>query len=186
VLVGAHLIELIPNTALAAMLITVGIRLAHPKEFIHTFKIGKEQLLIFVVTIILTLATDLLIGIGAGMLTEIVINLINGKPLSVIFKTPVEVSFTEDKYLVKISKAAVFTNFMGIKRKLESIPPAFPVEIDLEDTLLVDHSVMENLTHFKHDYEANGGTVEIIGLDNHKMLSSHPLSARKKQLLATN
>jgi MFS superfamily sulfate permease-like transporter len=181
VVLGSSLIELIPNTALAAMLISVGIRLAHPKEFLHTFRIGKEQLLIFVVTIVMTLSTDLLIGIGAGMLTEIVINLINGKPLSVIFKAPVEVSFTEDKYLIKISKAAVFSNFMGIKRKLESIPPGFPVEIDLEDTLLVDHSVMENLTHFKHDYEANGGTVDIIGLDNHKTVSEHPLAARKKR-----
>jgi MFS superfamily sulfate permease-like transporter len=183
IVLGSSVIELIPNTALAAMLITVGIRLAHPKEFLHTLRIGKEQLLIFVVTIVLTLTTDLLIGILAGMATEIIINLINGKPLSVIFKTPVEVSFTEDKYLVKISKAAVFTNFMGIKRKLESIPPAFLVEIDLEDTLLVDHSVMENLNHFKHDYEANGGKVDIIGLENHKTVSDHPLAARKKRVL---
>jgi MFS superfamily sulfate permease-like transporter len=186
VLLGVHLIELIPNTALAAMLITVGIRLAHPKEFIHTFKIGKEQLLIFLVTIIFTLATDLLIGIGMGMLTEIVINLFNGKPLSVIFKTPTEVSFTDDKYLVKISKAAVFTNFMGIKRKLEAIPPGFQVEIDLEDTQLVDHSVMENLHHFKQDYEAEGGTVHLIGLENHKAISGHDLSARKKAKTSIN
>ena len=120
---------------------------------------------------------------GCDRKIKIIINLINGKPLSVIFKTPVEVSFTEDKYLVKISKAAVFTNFMGIKRKLESIPPAFLVEIDLEDTLLVDHSVMENLNHFKHDYEANGGEVNIIGLENHQMVSDHPLAARKKRVL---
>lgn len=99
VLLAVHLIELIPNTALAAMLITVGIRLAHPKEFAHTLSIGREQLLIFVVTIIVTLATDLLVGIGAGILTEIIINVVHGKPLSAIFKAPTEVSFTEDKYL---------------------------------------------------------------------------------------
>jgi MFS superfamily sulfate permease-like transporter len=180
VILGVHLIELIPNTALAAMLITVGIRLAHPREFIHTFHIGKEQLLIFLVTIVLTLSTDLLIGIAGGMLTEIIINLINGKPLSVIFKTPTEVSFNENKYLVKISKAAVFTNFMGIKRKLEAIPQGFDVEINLEDTSLVDHSVMENLNHFKQDYEAEGGKVNIMGLDLHRAVSGHELSARKK------
>lgn len=184
VLFASHLIELIPNTALAAMLITVGIRLAHPKEFIHAFQIGKEQLLIFVITILFTLGVDLLVGIAAGMLTEIIINLINGKPLSVIFKTPTEVSFTEEKYLVKISHAAVFTNFMGIKRKLESIPAQFEVEIDLEDTQLVDHSVMENLNHFKHDYEEQGGKVTIKGLHNHEPLSKHKLSARKKKVLA--
>ena len=70
VLLASHLIELIPNTALAAMLITVGIKLAHPKEFIHTFKIGKEQLAIFLVTIFLTMYEDLLVGIGAGILLK--------------------------------------------------------------------------------------------------------------------
>jgi MFS superfamily sulfate permease-like transporter len=180
VLFASHLIELIPNTALAAMLITVGIRLAHPKEFMHALHIGKEQLFIFVVTIIFTLWIDLLVGIGAGMLAEIVINLLNGKPLSVIFKTPTEVSFTENKYLVKISKAAVFTNFMGIKRKLEALPPQFYVEIDLEDTLLVDHSVMDNLHNFKNSYENEGGKVVIKGLEKHKPLSGHAASARKK------
>jgi MFS superfamily sulfate permease-like transporter len=177
---AVHLIELIPNTALAAMLITVGIRLAHPKEFLHMFKIGREQLLIFLVTIIFTLATDLLIGIGAGILTKIIIHLVHGGQLAVLFKAPTEVSFTEDKYLVKISKAAVFTNYLGIKGKLEAVPPGFEVEINLEDTHLVDHSVMENLYHFQHDYEATGGKVYLTGLDDHKPLSDHKAAARKK------
>lgn len=180
VLMAVHLIELIPNTALAAMLITVGIRLAHPKEFLHMFKIGREQLLIFLVTIIFTLATDLLIGIGAGILTKIIIHLVHGGQLAVLFKAPTEVSFTEDKYLVKISKAAVFTNYLGIKGKLEAVPPGFEVEINLEDTHLVDHSVMENLYHFQHDYEATGGKVYLTGLDDHKPLSDHKAAAGKR------
>lgn len=181
VLLASHLIELIPNTALAAMLITVGIKLAHPKEFIHTFQIGKEQLLIFIVTIIFTLGVDLLVGIGAGILTEIFVNIVNGKPLKAIFNAPTEVSFTEDEYLVEISEAAVFTNFLGIKRKLEAIPPSFHVIIDLSETKLVDHSVMENISHFKHDYEFSGGKVDIIGLNDHEPVSEHKLAARKRK-----
>ncbi|MCD8518598.1 MAG: hypothetical protein LRY32_02780 [Flavobacterium sp.] len=44
---------------------------------------------------------------------------------------------------------------------------------------------MENLEHFKHDYEAHedGGTVTIIGLDNHKALSSHPKASRKNLIV---
>ncbi|MEN9385370.1 MAG: hypothetical protein RLZZ185_111, partial [Bacteroidota bacterium] len=152
----------------------------HPKEFIHTLQIGKEQLLIFIITIIFTLVEDLLIGIAAGILTEIVINLFNGKPLRVIFSTPTEVSFTDDTYLVEISDAAVFTNFLGIKRKLEALPTKFKVIIDLSKTNLVDHSVMENLEHFKHDYEREGGSVMIVGLDSHRAVSNHKAAARKK------
>jgi MFS superfamily sulfate permease-like transporter len=162
------------------MLITVGIKLAHPKEFIHTFHIGKEQLAIFLVTIFFTLFEDLLVGIAAGIILKMIIHLINGTPISSFFKAPTEVSFEGDEYYVKISKAAIFTNFLGIKRKLEEIPSGFNITIDLGKTKLVDHSVMENLEHFKHDYESyDNSTVKIIGLDNHKPLSKHPLSSRK-------
>ncbi|RXR23895.1 SulP family inorganic anion transporter [Flavobacterium stagni] len=181
VLLASHLIELIPNTALAAMLITVGIRLAHPKEFMHTFHIGKEQLSIFLITIFFTLYEDLLVGIAAGILLKMIVHMINGTPLSSFFKAPTVVSFEGDEYLVEINKAAVFTNFLGIKRKLEEIPTGFNVTIDLKKTKMVDHSVMESLEHFKHDYEAvDGGKVKIIGLESHQPLSEHKLAARKK------
>ena len=181
VLLATPILELIPNAALAAMLITVGIKLAHPKEFIHTFQIGKEQLAIFLVTIFFTLFEDLLIGIAAGMVLKIIIHLVNGTPILSLFKAPTLVSFEGNNYLVEINKAAVFTNYLGVKSKLEAIPYGFNVTIDLKKTKLVDHSVMENLEHFKHDYESHENSfVKIIGLDNHKPLSNHPLSSRKK------
>ncbi len=183
VLLASRYIEMIPNAALAAMLISVGIKLSHPKEFIHTFQIGKEQLAIFLVTIFFTLFEDLLVGIFAGILLKVIIHLFNGAPFSSLFKAPVEISFEGDKYLVEIDKAALFTNYIGIKSRLESIPPGFDVTIDLKNTKLTDHTVMENLVHFRHDYEAVGGTVTIVGLDNHTPLSRHNLSAKKKKLI---
>lgn len=186
VLLGSHLIELIPNCALAAMLITVGIRLAHPKEFIHTFQIGKEQLAIFLTTIFFTLYEDLLVGIAAGIVLKMIIHLINGTPLSSMFKAPTSVSFEGDQYLVEIDKAAIFTNFLGVKSKLEAIPAGFNVTIDLKNTQLVDHSVMESLHHFKHDYESGGGSVKIVGLEKHQPVSKHEFAARKKAASPSN
>lgn len=183
VLLASHLIELIPNTALAAMLITVGIKLTHPKEFIHIFQIGKEQLAIFLVTIFFTLYEDLLVGIFAGMVLKMIIHLVNGAPFLALFKAPAKVSFDDDKnYLVEINKAAVFTNWLGIKAKLEAIPTDMNITIDLCNTKLIDHSVMENLHHFEHDYIATGGKVKIICADDHVPLSDHKLAARKKSL----
>ncbi len=180
VLFASRYIEMIPNTALAAMLITVGIKLAHPKEFIHIFRIGKEQLAIFLVTIFFTLYEDLLIGIAAGMLLKIIIHLANGASLKTLFKVPVSVSFDNGRYLVEIEKSAVFTNWIGIKNKLEAIPQGMDLTIDLSNTRLVDHSVMENLHHFEHDYVASGGQVTIVGLHEHKPLSGHKHAAHKK------
>ncbi|MDG1279354.1 MAG: SulP family inorganic anion transporter [Algoriphagus sp.] len=179
VLVATPVIEMIPNAALAAMLITVGIKLAHPKEFVNTLKIGREQLAIFLVTIFFTLFEDLLVGIAAGILLKVIMHVVNGTPISSFFKAPTLVSFNGNKYLVEIDKAAIFSNYLGIKRKLEEIPAGFDVTIDLKNTKLVDHSVMENLHHFQHDYEGNGGSVRIIGLENHVPASDHELAARK-------
>jgi MFS superfamily sulfate permease-like transporter len=180
VLLAVHLIELIPNTALAAMLISVGIKLAHPKEFIHIFKIGKEQLAIFLVTIFFTLFEDLLVGIVAGMLLKMIIHILNGAPISSFFKSTANVSFDDDKhYLVEVDKAAVFTNYIGLKTKLEAIPQGMNVVVDFSKTKLVDHSVMENIHHFELDYIAAGGTFSVIGFHEHFSLSNHNLSAKK-------
>jgi len=182
VLLASHLIELIPNTALAAMLISVGIKFAHPKEFMHIFNIGKEQLAIFLVTIFFTLYEDLLVGIAAGMLLKIIFHIVNGMPISSLFKAPVSVSFNDNEYLVTVNRAAVFTNYLGIKAKLEAIPQGMHIVLDLSDTHLVDHSVMENIYHFEHDYIAAGGTFSLHGLENHTPFSQHKLAARKYTL----
>jgi len=180
VLLAVRFIEMIPNTALAAMLITVGIKLAHPKEFVHIFQIGKEQLAIFLVTIFFTLYEDLLVGIFAGMALKMLIHLYHGAPLNALFRSPASVSFEDSHYVVEVEKSAVFTNWLGLKGKLEAIPQGMHLKIDLSKTRLVDHSVMENLHHFEHDYINAGGQVEIVGLEDHKPLSNHKLAARKK------
>lgn len=174
-------IQMIPNAALAALLIGVGIKLAHPKEFIHTLHIGKEQFLIFVVTIFFTLFEDLLVGIAAGIVTELVINIVNGKKLSAMFKAPTKVEESEfNEYYVHIYDAAVFSNFLGIKTALNKLPKEKNVVINLANTKLVDHSAMEGFHLFKHDYEELGGKVTLAGLENHTPLSSHELAARKQ------
>jgi MFS superfamily sulfate permease-like transporter len=180
VLLASPLIEMIPNTALAAMLITVGIKLAHPMEFVHIFRIGKEQLAIFLVTIFFTLYEDLLIGIAAGMLLKVIIHVINGLPLKALLRAPVSVSFEDGHYLVEIAQSAVFTNWLGIRQKLEAIPQGLHITVDLSRTRLVDHSVMENLEHFRQDYRRSGGAMEITGLHEHKPLSGYKSAARVK------
>ncbi len=49
----ANFIHLIPMTALAAMLIFTGFRLASPNEFLKVYRTGREQLFIFVFTMIM-------------------------------------------------------------------------------------------------------------------------------------
>jgi len=71
---GTSLINLIPLTVLAALLIWIGWQLCAPRIFVKTLTVGKEQLLIAVVTVLVTLYTsDLLKGVALGTLTKIVV-----------------------------------------------------------------------------------------------------------------
>ena len=79
-------LHLIPLAALAAMLVYTGFRLAHPTEFVNVFRIGREQLAIFVTTIIMVLWTDLLIGVAAGIALKMMFHIADGLPPRSLFK----------------------------------------------------------------------------------------------------
>ena len=179
------LLNLIPLSALAAMLIFTGSRLAHPREFMHVYYIGKEQLLIFVCTIVGVLATDLLIGILIGITVKFVIHTINGVPLKSFFKPYLSVEQEGDNtYRVRAHGSAVFSNWIPFKRQLEEVGLVQHnnLIIDLSDTKLVDCSVMENLHEIQRDFEQENLSLTVTGLGMHSPLSEHEFSTRKRIL----
>ncbi|MCC5936146.1 MAG: SulP family inorganic anion transporter [Lunatimonas sp.] len=175
------LIHQIPLAALAAMLVYTGFKLAAPKEFYHTYKVGSEQLVIFLVTIIFTLATDLLIGIAVGILTKIIIHMSNGLPLKYLFKPLFTVTTNQDEneYTVDVFHSAVFSNYIMLKKSLDALPRRKSIRIDFSNANLVDHTVLENLHHYQHDYEHEGGQFQLCGMSHLKKNSDHPLAGRK-------
>jgi MFS superfamily sulfate permease-like transporter len=172
-------IEMIPNTALAALLIAVGYRLASPNEFFKTYKIGSEQLVIFVTTIIVTLATDLLIGVGAGIVMKFFFHIVNGAPLRSLFKARYELTENNGTYSVRIMDAAIFSNLIGYKKLFHSFQPGKKVLVNFSDSKIVDHSFMEAFYHFQEEYQHTGGQVIANGFDNFRAFSNHPLATRK-------
>ncbi|EON76863.1 Sulfate transporter [Lunatimonas lonarensis] len=175
------LIHQIPLAALAAMLVYTGFRLASPREFYNTYKIGPEQLAIFLVTILFTLATDLLIGIGLGILTKIIFHLANGLPLKYVFKPLFTVVENQEKgeYTVDVFHSAVFSNYIKLKKSLDALPKGKTIHIDFSHANLVDHTVMENLHYYQHDYEHQGGKFYLEGMSHLQKKSDHHLSSRK-------
>jgi MFS superfamily sulfate permease-like transporter len=173
------LIHQIPLAALAAMLIFTGYRLASPKEFYKTYQIGKEQLAIFLITIIVTLGTDLLLGIAAGIIAKIIMHLKNGLPWRHMFKPLFTVTKEEDTYVVDVFHSAVFSNYILLKKSLDALPRGKHLTIDFANANLVDHTVMENLHQYQHDYEHEGGRFELRGMDHLEKVGKHALSSRR-------
>jgi MFS superfamily sulfate permease-like transporter len=175
----------IPLAALAAMLVYTGYRLAHPTEFVHVYRIGKEQLAIFVTTLIAVLATDLLIGIVIGILLKMIIHVVNGVPVKALFKPYIDVEDVDDKTsLIVAHQSAVFSNWIPFRRQIEQIGliQRRNLIVDVSDTVLVDHSVMEKLEEMKRDFEQEGLEFEVRGLDTLRPLADNAHAARKRGL----
>jgi MFS superfamily sulfate permease-like transporter len=175
------LIHRIPLAALAAMLIFTGVRLASPSQFVKTFRIGAEQLVIFTFTLGVTLATDLLVGVASGIVLKMVVHLINGASLTGLFRPEIEERKRGDgRVVLCVRGAAAFTNFLKIKKRLAHHAQAQHVEVDLTEAKLVDHTTMERLHELEEEFSRDGRHLRIRGLDQHRCLSAHPLCARKK------
>jgi len=172
-------IEKIPNSALAALLIAVGYRLASPNEFFKTYKIGAEQLVIFVITIIVTVATDLLIGVASGILVKFIFHILNGAPLRSLFKARYEFVENNGEYLISVKDAAIFSNLIGYKKLFARLAPGRKVIINFSDARIVDHSFMEQLHHLEEEYPLSGGSVSVLGFEHFQFFSNHPLAGRK-------
>ncbi len=175
----------IPLAALAAMLVYTGTRLAHPNEFRNVYRIGKEQLLIFVVTLVIVLATDLLIGVAAGIILKMFLHVANGVPLRSFFKAYLDVEdVDEHTSRIVARESAIFSNWIPFKRQIEDIGLVQKrnLIVDLSGATLVDASVMEKLEELVHDFEQVGLKLELKGLDELRALSPNVHSARVRGL----
>lgn len=171
--------DMIPLSALAALLIGVGWKLAHPREFGSTLKIGADQLIVFVTTIIMTLATDLLVGIAAGMLMKMILHVLRGVSIGQLFRLKISSS----DHVIKVNSPVVFTNFLKLVNEIDQKDFTQEIHIDFTHCRFIDHTAVETL-HLKDiDFKNAGGHLNLIGLNEFRPVrnSKHHASARIKK-----
>ncbi len=136
------ILNMIPKTALAAILIFTGYKLAKPALFRAFYKKGWDQFLPFIITITAILAADLLkgviIGIGAGLFFVMRSN----------FRSAVFVVNDDNKYLFRLRKDVSFLNKPIIKNKLERVPADSYVLIDASRADFIDKDIVETIEDF--------------------------------------
>lgn len=171
------ILHMIPATTLAAMLVFTGCRLASPNEFSHAYKMGVDQFAPFMVTLLGTLAIDLLVGVILGVLCQLCLNLYHGLSFSELFNLK-STSQNEGGFLkLKIFSSIGFTNSYILKKTLEqNIPANSRIVLDFTESKMVDHScfkIIESLTK-NHDKLS----IEVIGLHDHNGVSEHQQATR--------
>ena len=199
------IISRIPLAAIGAILIYVGWRLCEPAVFRKTFAIGRDQMLVFLVTVAAILATDLLTGILIGAAAEILILgylltpssrlVLSGRlslmqfleilarSMATLFRSPVinvkqEIENGRANCALSLSSVVGF-NLLPLDRALGAIPATCGVTLTMSESgRIIDHTAMEYLHEFQEESLHQKRPFALHGTEGFHPFTSHPLAAR--------
>jgi MFS superfamily sulfate permease-like transporter len=153
-------INLIPLATLAAILLLLGYKLAKVDLFRTMYRLGWDQFIPFIATVVGILATDLLKGIGIGMAFAVFYILRDNFRHSYYYK--------KNGNIVKLqlSEEVSFLNKASIQMRLNALPPGSKVIIDGSQSINIDHDVLEIIQDFKQ-FRAPSKKIEVetVGID---------------------
>jgi carbonic anhydrase len=205
-LIATPLITRIPYAALAAVLIHTGYKLCRPSIWKHMAHLGREQIALFGLTVLVTLLTDLLWGIVFGVVLKLLVGIFlvsksvqgtgllvsadgqstrsaRGTRTSDLFRNPVSKTelAADGTYRLDFTRPMVCFNSIQVSDALAKVPDeATRVILHLtEGVTLIDHTSCDILLQFAADFEKSGrGKVAIEGLDR-MCTGSHDQSCLK-------
>jgi len=146
-----QVLNYIPLSVLAAILFMVGYKLAKPTLFKSMYKLGPKQFVPFIVTILGIVFTDLLTGIGIGVVFAVFIILRNNYSNS-HFMHIKERDDDLHHVTMTMSEEVTFLNKGAILQELNSLPNGTELTIDMTTAVKVDYDVYEIIANFmKHN-----------------------------------
>ncbi|EZH72408.1 membrane protein [Aquimarina atlantica] len=141
------LLNLIPLSVLAAVLLIVGYKLAKPSTFVAMWKSGWKQLVPFVVTILGIVFIDLLWGIGLGLMVGVVVILFKSYQNSHFLHIEDE-SNGRHRIKMTLAEEVTFFNKGAILKELDSLPEDTYLTLDVRKTRFLDYDIVEILEDF--------------------------------------
>ena len=186
IVVLSPILTQVPLCAFAILLVYTGFKLASPAVFKQVYSHGIEQLIFFIGTMVLTLYTNLLVGLFGGLLLALVSHILLARVsiprfFKMIFHSGSNLVMKPDgTYDLKIRGIANFLGILKINNLVAQIPAGASATIDLSETRLVGTTVLEDLYDFQKIHTNNGGDIKIKGLDKHVSSTDHKLATKIK------
>lgn len=147
VLFAIPLVNLVPFSVLAVILIGTGYNLAKPSMIKAVYRQGREQFVPFIVTIAAILLTDLLVGVLIGFAYSIYFIIKHTYRAGYILKTKNEGHIKH--YKIELALNVSFLNKKKIASMLDELPPYSIVEINGSNSVYIDHDILEIIKDYK-------------------------------------
>jgi len=162
VILLAQFFNQVPLSALAAVLLMVGFKLTKPALYKTQFRLGGEQFIPFIVTIIAILFTDLLKGICVGLVVGIFYI------LKANYKNPfyfhAEEKAGNETIRLQLSENVSFLNKANIILTLDQLPHGSKVIIDGSQSAFIDYDVLEAIYNFKESSIDKNIRLELVNI----------------------
>lgn len=156
------IINLIPLSCLAAILLVTGYKLAKIGLFAKMWRSGYSQFVPFVVTVLAVVLTDLLKGVALGMLVSIYFILRNNLRNPYFYQIG---SYGDKKVIeIKLAEEVSFLNKAAIQYTLGNLPQETNIRIDGTNCRYIDPDVLEVIHNFKHSAFTKAIIVELVNI----------------------
>jgi MFS superfamily sulfate permease-like transporter len=155
------LLNKIPLSVLAAILLIVGYKLAKPALFMQMYKLGWKQFIPFTVTVLGIVFIDLLYGIGLGLAVGIVVILIKSFQNSHFLHIEGE-DIDDGKIKMTLAEEVTFFNKGAILKELDSLPKNSYLELDVRKTRYLDNDIIEILDDFAFKAKERNIDIKLI------------------------
>lgn len=154
-------INLIPLSALAAILLMTGYKLAKPSLIKKMWKLGWDQFVPFMVTLLAVVFTDLLMGVGIGLAFGVLYILRTNMRNPFFFKLE-KTNGTDRVYRLELAQEVSFLNKGAVQYAFTHIPENSIVIIDGTNARYIDHDVLEIIHNFKENSYTKNIEVNLI------------------------
>ncbi|HSM62444.1 MAG TPA: SulP family inorganic anion transporter, partial [Gillisia sp.] len=161
VMVIPGLLNMIPLSVLAAILLIVGYKLAKPELFKKMYELGWKQSIPFTVTVIGIVFIDLLYGIGLGLAVGIVVILIKSFQNSHFLHKEGE-GTADGTIKMTLAEEVTFFNKGAILNELENLPKNSNLQLDIRNTRYLDNDIIEILDDFAFKARERNINIKLI------------------------
>jgi MFS superfamily sulfate permease-like transporter len=171
VLLVPFLLSRIPYASLAAILIITGYNLTKPKLYRNMWSLGWKQFIPFIITILVILATDLLVGVSIGLLISVYFIVRNN------FKAEYKITKTKqhatEVFYIKLNSNVTFLNKVNLRKALDKIPAYSVLTIDGSECNFIDYDILEVISEYENKARDKHIEVHLAGIEKVSVTAIH-------------
>lgn len=146
----SEMLNAIPLASLAAVLLYTGYKLATPKLFVEQFRMGAQQYVPFLATIVGIITLGMLVGIGIGIATQILYSIYKSH------RNALQLTRYDDHYVLRFQQNLTFMHNPKLQGLLDEIPENSVVIIDNDNAEYIDPDVKAVLKDFGDNADKRG------------------------------